>query len=303
MTKLNFFKTLIIASVSVFVVSSCDKIEGTYVIHNAPVDTAACPVPDFPAVTVHFKRALLEDYTGHTCVNCPHAALISRDLKTQYKDSLVVLAVHAGYYAKPSSNPLWVYDFRTPAGTSWDDFFKVGLIGNPNGMVSRKGYPANQQVLSPSAWANAVKNTVAEAPLMDLQLITEYNPTEDKLCIHTKISFLETVSGRSLDLSVIITEDSIVQAQKNNDPLVGATPEILDYVHMHVMRGAVNSTWGTPLLLKEETSSTPLFKTFQTHFTNFNINTMIPKNCRVVAFVYDVDTKEILQVAERDVME
>ncbi len=138
---------------------------------------------------------------------------------------------------------------------------------------------------------------------MDLQLITEYNTTEDKLCIHTKASFLQSITGRSLNISVIITEDSIVQAQKNNDAAVGATPNILDYVHMHVMRGAVNGIWGTALLLKTETSSTPVVKTFQTKFAGFNLNTMIPKNCRVIAFVYDTDTKEVLQVVEREVVE
>jgi hypothetical protein len=158
-------------------------------------------------------------------------------------------------------------------------------------------------VLSPSAWANAVKSTVAEAPVMDLQLITEYDASEDKLCIHTKTSFLQTITGRSLNISVIITEDSIVQAQKNNDPAVGSTPNILDYVHMHVMRGAVNGTWGTSVLVKENTSSTPVINTFRTAFTGFNLNTMTPKNCRVVAFVYDTDTKEVLQVAEQDVEE
>jgi len=40
-----------------------------------------------------------------------------------------------------------------------------------------------------------------------------------------------------------------------------------------------------------------------TAFTGFNLNTMVPRNCRVVAFVYDTDTKEILQVVEQDVVE
>jgi len=304
MIKVNFLKSIIIAFAAAAVLTSCDKLEAPYVISNEPVDTSACPVPEFPVVNAHYKRALLEDYTGHTCVNCPRAAVTARDLKEHYQDSLVIIAVHAGFYAKPSSNdPVWSYDFRTPAGTEWDGFFKVGAIGNPNGMVSRKGYPDNQQVLSPSAWANAVKNTVAESPLMDLQLITEYNVAEDKLCIHAKTTFMQTISGRSLNISVIITEDSIVKAQKNNDAAVGSTPNILDYVHMHVMRGAVNSTWGTPVLLKENTSSAPVINTFRSAFTGFNLNTMDPKNCRVVAFIYDTDTKEVLQVAESEVAE
>ena len=302
MRNTNYIKSALFAVVISFVAASCDKVDAPYVIKNEAVDTAACPAPDFPAVTAHFKRVLLEDYTGHNCPNCPRAGLTAMDLKEQYEDSLVVITVHAGFFAKVSaSDPVWAYDFRTAAGTEWDNFFKVGAVGNPNGMVSRKGYPANQQVLSPSSWANAVKNAVAETPLMDLQLITEYNAADDKLCIHTKTSFLETITGRTLNLSVILIEDSIVQAQKNSDPLVGATPQILDYVHMHVMRGAVNGIWGTPVLLKADASSGPVIKSYPMHFTGFNLNTMIPKNCHVIAFVYDVDTKEVLQVAEAEV--
>lgn len=287
-----------------FLFSSCDKIDAPYVIPAPPQDTAACPVPEFPVMTAHYKRAFLEDYTGHNCPNCPRAALTARDLKTLYEDSLVVITVHAGFFAKPSTgDPLWAYDFKTAAGTEWDNYFKVGAVGNPNGMVSRKGFTENKQVLAPALWANAVKATVAEAPLMDLQLITEYNATEDKLCIHTKTTFLQTVTDRSLNLLVVMTEDSIVQPQKNSEAAVGQTPQIMDYVHMHVLRGAVNGSWGTPVLLKTETSSDPVVKTFPTHFTGFNVNTMIPKNCRVVAFVYDVDTKEVLQVAEASVVE
>ena len=211
--------------------------------------------------------------------------------------------MHAGFFAKVSaSDPVWAYDFRTAAGTDWDNYFKVGAVGNPNGMVSRIGFPDNHQVLTPPAWAAAVKTTVTGTPLVDLQLITEYDADADKLCIHTKTTFLQSITGRSLNLSVVITEDSIVSAQKNSDASVGATPEILDFVHMHVMRGAVNGSWGTPILLKENTSSAAVVKTFPMHFTAFNLNTLVPKNCRVVAFVYDADTKEVLQAAETDVI-
>jgi hypothetical protein len=294
----------LLALATVFsLLSSCDKVDAPYVIQGNQ-DTSACPAPDFPAVTAHYKRAFLEDYTGHNCPNCPRAGLTARDLKEHYQDSLIVVTVHAGFFAKTStSDPLWAYDFRTPAGTEWDNFFKVGMVGNPNGMVSRKGYPANQQVMSPSLWAAAVQSTVAESSLMDLQLIAEYSASDDKLCIHTKTSFPKPISGRNLNLGVIITEDSIVQPQKNSEAAVGPTPQIMDYVHMHVMRGAVNGTWGTPILSSTETSDKPVIKTFPTHFTGFNLNVMNPAHCRVVAYIYDVDTKEVLQATECEVVE
>jgi hypothetical protein len=298
MKTTNLITSSILVLTAIFIIASCDKVDAPYVIPTPPKDTAACPVPDFLAVTAHFKRVLLEDYTGHTCVNCPRAALIAHDLKEQYKDSLVVIAVHAGFYAKPGSADPWTYDFRTTAGDEWNTLFKIS--SNPNGLVSRKGYPSNEQVISKDLWANTIRAAVKETPLIDLQLITEYDNSEDKLCIHTKTSFLQTISDRTLNISVVITEDSIVQAQKNSEPEVGATPQILDYVHMHVMRGAVNGTWGTLLHAKSDLSNEPVIKSFKTHFTNFNLNTMKPKNCHVIAFVYDVDTKEVLQVAESD---
>lgn len=301
MKMANLITSGLIVITTLFFIASCDKIDAPYVIPAPPKDTAACPVPDFPAVTAHFKRVLLEDYTGHNCVYCPGASLLASNIKAKYEDSVVILAVHAGSFAKPSLNdPIWDYDFRTSAGTEWDSFFGISKMGNPNGLISRKGFPANQQVISQTLWENTVKAIVTETPLMDLQLIPEYNVLDDKLCIHTKTSFLQTISDRTINISVVIAEDSIVQAQKNALPEVGTTPQILNYVHMHVMRGAVNGTWGTLLHAKLDLSNEPVIKSFTAHFTNFNLNTMKPKNCHVIAFVYDVDTKEVLQVAESD---
>jgi hypothetical protein len=69
------------------------------------------------------------------------------------------------------------------------------------------------------------------------------------------------------------------------------------------MRGAVNGTWGAPVLLKENTSSDPVVKTYPMKFEGFNVNTMVPENCHVIAFIYDVETKEVLQAAEAAVVE
>ena len=152
------------------------------------VDTTQCPLPEFPAITNPVKKVLLEDYTGHTCVNCPKAAVTARTLKEQYGEALVVMAVHAGWFAKPAGSPFG-YDFRTAAGDSWDTYFGIGQVGNPNGMVNRK-YTAGTPILSPSAWANSVAAAAAEEPIVELQVIAEYNETEDNLCIHTKTTFL-----------------------------------------------------------------------------------------------------------------
>ena len=83
MKKIHYFKILVYSSLFMLLFAACDKIESPYVVPGAD-DTAQCPAPEFPAVTSHIKRALLEDYTGHNCPNCPRAGVIARDLKAQY---------------------------------------------------------------------------------------------------------------------------------------------------------------------------------------------------------------------------
>ena len=302
MKKTNYiFKMALAVVASSWMLTSCDKIDEPYVIKKEIVDTAQCPVPDFPAVTNPEKRVLLEDYTGHTCVNCPRAAVTAHDLKQQYGEQLVVVAVHAGFFAKPLSAP-FDYDFRTAAGTTWDDFFGIGKVGNPNGMVNRTGYPA-QHILSPSAWGNAIAAAVTAPPLAELQILSDFDDETSKLCVHAKTTFLQNISNREIKLSVVIVEDSIIQAQKNNDAQVGTTPQIDDYLHMHVLRGAVNSPWGEIILAKGAASGDPLVKSYQIKLEGFNKYEVDPSNCRVVAFLYDGETYEVLQVSEAGIAE
>lgn len=283
-------------TLTVILFTACDKIAEPYLIATGTIDTVACPAPIFPTITTHIKRVLLEDYTGHTCVNCPSAALSTHNLKGQYGDKLVVIAVHAGFFAKPSNTGNYTYDFRTPAGTDWDNYFGIGAIGNPNGMVNRRKIN-NTYVIAPSGWSNAVAGMVAETPQIDIQIINEYSTDGKKLCTHVQTQFLQAID-KNLKLIVALAEDSIVAPQKNNDPLVGTTPEILYYVHMHALRGTITSTWGTAIAAFGTVNPTSISNSFVYQLAD----NWIPANCRVVAFVYDDDTKEVLQAAEAKVI-
>lgn len=294
---IKLFASAWILLAGAFALSSCDKIEGPYTINTGSNDTAACPVPEFPVVTELKKRVLLEDYTGHTCVNCPKAALIAHNLKETHGDQLVLLAVHAGFFANPTSSGDFTYDFRSEAGTAWDNFFGVGMIGNPNGLINRIGYP-NNHITAPAGWGNAVSNALATQPLVDLQMINEYSPAERKLCTHIKTRFVTTLD-RNLNLIVVLTESGIVKPQKNNDAEVGAVPVIFDYEHNHVLRTAISSTWGNSVAMKGVANPESVVKTYK-HILRPEYEA---GNCTVVAFVYDQDTQEVLQAVEGEVAE
>ena len=289
--KILFASTLLI-TFAFF--AACDKIDEPFVKQTGSVvDTVACPVPEFPEVTTVVKRVLLEDYTGHTCVNCPRAATIAHGLKELHKEKLVLLAVHGGSFAKP--NPLMPYDFRTEAGTEWDKIF-IGFAGNPNGMVNRLGFP-NNHIVGPDGWGAAVNNALATELLVDLQMINQYDPDERTLCTHIKTRFIKDVN-KNLKLIVVLTESGIIKPQKSNDPSAGTSQLIENYEHNHVLRAAINSTWGSSVALIGTANPESAVKSYKYILKD----EFVPENCTVVAFIYDEETKEVFQAVEADVL-
>lgn len=293
MKNIRYLFIVLIAS---FFLITCDDIEAPYLIPVGGADTSECPVPDFPHIHNPVKKVLLEDYTGHTCVNCPTAALLAHDLEESLGDQLVVIAVHAGFFAMPLGGDFDT-DFRTEAGTTWDGFFGISAVGNPNGMVDRVGYNTNH-ILSPGAWSTKINEQLAREPEVSIQVINDYNQEQRKLCSHTQVVYIKE-SDRNLNLCVVITEDGIVAPQKNNNPEIGPTPDILDYTHNHVLRGALNTPWGVSIAVKGEIKQvdSQVTKSYK-YILN---NTWDPFKCRVVAFVFDTDSYEVLQVAQATV--
>ncbi|MFZ4739809.1 MAG: Omp28 family outer membrane lipoprotein [Bacteroidales bacterium] len=255
-------------------IQSCNKIDDPY-IPLAPKDW-------------YGKRVLLEDYTGHTCLNCPAAANIAANIKTLYGDKIVIISVHAGYFARPETD--FPEDFTTTASEIWYKFF--GVNGNPKGMINRKGVLNKTNILNPGDWASMTGTVMTEIPEVDLEIMPEYDTTTKILKGSVKTKFLKTIR-KKLKLQILVTEDSIIAPQKNG------TTTIANYVHRHVMRGTVNGSWGDVLsngqnnsIIDTEISQNMLF-TFDPSWKS--------KHCTIVAFVYDSDTYEVLQVAEKHI--
>lgn len=266
---------------------SCDKVDEPFT-KKIQIDTSS---------NVHIKRVLLEDYTGHTCVNCPEAAVLAHNLKNNHGDKLVVLGIHAGTFAKPAAAGDFTANYTTAAGNEWDTYFGISNTGNPKGMVNRKGFSSLAHILSPSAWSNSISQALAEPLLVDLTLSNTYDSASRQLTAEVKIDFLQNIN-KNLFLVVLINESDIVSPQKNNNASIGATPIIHDYHHNHVLRCTVTSTWGTQIAT-EGVSHPASFK------RNFNYTldqAYKAANCSVIAFVYESPSKEILQVVEKKII-
>ncbi|MEO8146460.1 MAG: Omp28 family outer membrane lipoprotein [Bacteroidia bacterium] len=266
---------LILAIFSIAIIS-CDKISPPYTQEIATVVTK--------------RKVLLEDYTGHTCPNCPNAAKEADTIANYlYKDQVVVMALHVGGFATPYPGAFY-YDFRTTEGTELDNFFALATSGLPKGMINRAGFPALTHKKAYSTWANNVFTELSKPVEAAIEISNTYNQSTNTVITTVNSKFVEDLSGKYF-LSVFYVEDSIIQPQSTNG---GGT--ISDYVHMHVLRGSFNGTWGEQIALDPQKDS-EVSKTYATPLKT----DAVPKNCRVVAFIYNFDTKEVVQADEKQI--
>ncbi|NLL28650.1 MAG: Omp28 family outer membrane lipoprotein [Bacteroidales bacterium] len=277
-------KNLLKLSLIIFIVlfSACDVIEGPYIEGSTTgIDTTEKIV----------KKVLIEEYTGHLCINCPTAALIIHDLKQLYGIQLTVIAVHSGYNATLAA-PNFMTDFRTPVGNDLNSFFNIGDIA-PKGVVNRTKFN-NSYALDKDAWGSAISEILAKELEANIKVEKTYNSVDSTVSITTNLEFFSEISD-PIKLSAYFTEDNIIDYQKNNNAEIGATPEIPDYAHMHVLRGALNNTWGDEILPSGSSNGLKTSKTIHGKLPN-NIKNV--DNVNLVVFIYNANTMEIIQVEE-----
>ena len=278
------FKTFFITvPLVVILFSSCDKVKTPYALakHGNIVDT----VIDWDTV-IPVKRVLLEDYTGHKCPNCPAAAVIAHNQEKTYHGKLIVLAVHAGYYAMPGTGE-FAPDFRTTAGEAWNTDFQVNAY--PSGMIDRKEFNGHQ-VIGSGEWVTDIAGIINQAPELNMFMTNTYDTTSGTAHSLIYSHFPASLPG-SYSITVCVVEDNIISAQDS------ASTIIHNYVFKDVLRGSVNGTYGETLTASVDPAMTYLGK--------FSIplnSAWVPENCWILAFVSKSDTREILQVIKKRVI-
>lgn len=271
---------------------SCDKVKNPVITKTSAVGTTFDSVSN--ASVAGFKKTLLEDYTGHKCGNCPAAARLASTLEAQYQSSLVVIAVHAGFFTavtSPTNTNPFPDSYTCTVGNDWDGStgFNVSSTGNPNGMVNRKAYPGFTLVHK-DTWATTVNLAQNDPFVVKMDLTSKYDHTARALNVDTKLTFLQSYNN-NVKLQLVLTEDSIIGPQLD----YAQTPEdyIPNYDFEHMLRVAVNGSWG----VTAKTGPISALSTATIQTSNFSVDSKFnDKHLNLVAFVYDETTREVLQV-------
>lgn len=267
-----------------YLFSSCEKID-----YPAENGTSTDTTKNEALV----RNILLEDYTGHQCGNCPAAALVAENLTKQYKGRVITIAVHAGFFAR--TNAKYPTTYTTTVGNEWDGAsgFNVSAIGNPNGMVNRKNYDGGGVVQKESKWPASVSAALSDTYILGLSIKADFTAAT-RLLNTTVTAKFKTSYPNKVNLTVVLTEDSIIGPQTDYTK----NPDLIpNYVFMHMLRDGLNGAWGTPL--KSTTISAG--DSVSLSFPNFTVKPQFKeKHLTLVAFAYDVTTREVLQVAKKE---
>lgn len=275
--------------ISLFVIFSCDKIALPNDKKNTV--TGSKYITKTNADVSNFKKVLLEDYTGHKCGNCPPAAVTAESLLEQYTNSLVIIAVHAGFYAKTSS-PDYLVSYTTTAGNDWDAATGFGVSvgpGNPNGMVNRKNYQNYGLIQRESKWSTTIPIALADPLVVKLDLTTNYDTTVRALNTDIKATF-KSAYANNVKITIVLIENGLIGSQTDYNK----KPDLVsDYHFEHVLRGSLNGSWGellknSPIAVNDSVKISNIGYSIDPKFND--------KEISVIAFVSDELTREILQV-------
>lgn len=267
-----FFAIMVLATI----IASCDKV-------SPPFDETGSGGNPNPDVTV--QKVLIEDFTGHTCKNCPAASKIAENIQKAYPGRVVVMAIHSGFYADTGATGNFTYNFRIPEGQQISDDF--GISSWPNGMVNRRKYNGSP-ITGKDSWSSHTGLWLQETPKASIKISNVYNDATRNITTTITSKALKDLTGQ-YKLAVFYTEDSIIK------PQIVDNTTVLDYVHMHALRGAFNGAYGEVVMNNPATNDS-IVKTYSLTLRA----DAVAKNCHVVAYIIDETSKEIIQVEEKE---
>jgi len=270
----------------ILIITSCDVEDGPF-------------INDYDSYVNPDKKVLIEDFTGHKCPNCPDAARELDAIHDIYGDQIIGMALHVTNYARPDAigNP-FDYDFRTNWGDNWDAFYGISDEGLPRGMVNRSGYP-DEHGLSKGEWATTVANELKKEIAFKIYISSD----ESSISI---ISEVQNNINADYNLVVCLTESNIINWQQDG----GNSVE--NYEHNHVLRTVLSDqvlSNSTNYVADQEIENSIPYDLDDLEQENIDYsNTSVggngnaggwnANNMSIVAYIYNTNTKEIVQVEE-----
>lgn len=206
------------------------------------------------------KRAVLEEYTGQECGNCPMGIRAVELISEQFGDRFIPVVVRT-YNGDPQS----------PVNSTYADDLGIAALGAPSGLVNRRyaGYPMsrgdNEELklaggsIENGLWYDFVVAELDERSPFDIDAKAGYDKDANKVVIDAEVNYAIDTDNASINLFGVLLENNVLCVQSNyfsssTDPLIGEWglggeygQETTVYMYNHLARNVSNNNLvGTP---------------------------------------------------------
>ena len=237
-----------------------------------------------PAAAI--KKVLLFDVTGVRCNNCPKAAALAKNLATSNAGRIEVVAL---YPKTPMSLTYPWAGFDTMSTVEADQIATAlgGITSLPLGAVDQVAYNGSK-LLNTSDWGAAITAQLAKTSPFNLEVKSIWQSAEGRARVQVKaVANINIASNYKWVMA--ITESKVKSKQSDQDAPGGV---VEDYEHEHALRGVVGSTLGSDI----NTAAVSAGYVREKHFYVVPKAKWVAANCDVVVWIYDANTKEVVQV-------
>lgn len=187
---------------------------------------------------VFYRKVLVEEFTGAQCTNCPLGHRRLAELGNVFGDSIVVVSIHAGEFARPDSRKGYPNDFRTPDGEELNSRFRV--FAYPAAVINRTKFDGSSYVVGVQNWGSIIATQLQTSTPLALYTRAVYDQAQDRITLTVQCRATAQITY-PLNIGYYILEDSVVAPQLDNGTYVEA------YIHRHMLRAAPLGPYGEKL--------------------------------------------------------
>lgn len=200
------------------------------------------------------RKAVLEEFTGVNCPNCPAGHVVANKIHSNHPDDFFAINFHAGMYAAPTQGQ---YDFRTSYGSAIDS--KFNKVGYPSGMVNRRSNNGSELVMSRTSWSSAAEAALGLPSPVNVAAKATLDWETRTLDVTVQMYYTSNSAKSENFLNVALLQDYILCDQAG----AAANPEQYvngQYLHMHAFRDFLTGQWGDTI--RQTTQGSLVEKTY-----------------------------------------
>lgn len=178
------------------------------------------------------RNVLIEEFTGRNCPHCPDGHRIANLIMANNPGRVWAVNIHAG-----SFSPVTYPNMNTTDGTTITSGFGIGSF--PAGHVNRS--TAND--LGREQWESHTNTQLAQQAEVNVAGFVTLNHATRTAEITVEVYYTANSSQSTNYLTIMMLQDSILGSQSGNyyNPSQMLNGQ---YVHQHILRDVVTSTWG-----------------------------------------------------------